>query len=274
MPLPTPAGPPGPAGNPAVALSTTSTRTDGEFVGEIRFETDTESLIIWNGTRWLTVGGGPAVASALPPTDISVVIEQPTFIGAPYDTQVTIEYPAIINVSLADAITAMGAPNTLTLTLNPSVDITAGSTLTVSGLTGSQTTNSGALALAGRNRDIFGSSGVWTQSSGTLVLTIANGQSVSAGSDTEITFTLTNPDTVSPGVSSVQVSSSGFATATIPGTFLNVVETFNVPVDTEENIFSTTPNNPSGEVNIAFSTDTKNFFIYDGSKWNIYNNDL
>ena len=49
---------------------------------------------------------------------------------------------------------------------------------------------------------------------------------------------------------------------------------FNVTTrDTEANILSSTPTNPSGEVNIAYGTDTNDFYIYDGSAWYIYNND-
>ena len=43
--------------------------------------------------------------------------------------------------------------------------------------------------------------------------------------------------------------------------------------DTEANILASTPTNPSGEVNIAFGTDTYDFYIYDGTAWYIYNND-
>ena len=53
-------------------------------------------------------------------------------------------------------------------------------------------------------------------------------------------------------------------------------EIFNVTTrDTEANILdaSNTPTNPTDEVNIAFGTDTNDFNIYDGSVWNIYNND-
>lgn len=52
------------------------------------------------------------------------------------------------------------------------------------------------------------------------------------------------------------------------------VAIFNVTTrDTEVNILASTPTNPSGEVNIAFGTDTYDFYIYDGSAWYIYNND-
>lgn len=49
---------------------------------------------------------------------------------------------------------------------------------------------------------------------------------------------------------------------------------FNITTrDTEANILTTTPTNPAGEVNVAFGTDTFDLYIYDGSAWNIYNND-
>ena len=51
-------------------------------------------------------------------------------------------------------------------------------------------------------------------------------------------------------------------------------EIFNVTTrDTEANILASTPTNPSGEVNIAFGTDTYDYYIYDGSAWYIFNND-
>jgi hypothetical protein len=167
-----------------------------------------------------------------------------------------------------------GNDNTLTFTVNPSASISAGSTLTIAGLTGSQTSDSGSLTVGGAGASIFGSSGSWTQSSGTLVLTVAGGQSVPTGSDTVITFTLTNPATTSSGVTGITLASSGFTTADISGTFLNAITLFNVTTrDTEANIKASTPTNPSGEVNIAYGTDTNDFYIWDGSAWYIYNND-
>jgi hypothetical protein len=191
------------------------------------------------------------------------VIGSPTVPPSTFDT-----------ATLDNGQTAIGNSNTLTFTVNPSASISAGSTLTIAGLTGSQTSDSGSLTVGGAGAAIFGSSADWTQSSGTLVLTVAGGQSVPTGSDTVITFTLTNPATTNAGVTGITLASSGFTTANISGTFLNAITLFNVTTrDTEANILSSTPTNPSGEVNIAFGEDTKNFYIYDGSAWYIFNTD-
>jgi|TARA_A100000172_G_scaffold75387_1_gene58145 hypothetical protein len=177
--------------------------------------------------------------------------------------------------TLENGQTAIGNSNTLTFTVNPSAAISASSTITIAGLTGSQTSDSGSLTVGGAGAAIFGSSGAWTQSSGILVLTVAGGQSIPTGSDTVITFTLTNPSSVNSGVTGITLASSGFTTANISGTFLNAVALFNVTTrNTEANILSSTPTNPSGEVNIAFGTDTYEFYIFtpEGS-WVIFNND-
>jgi hypothetical protein len=192
------------------------------------------------------------------------VIASPTVPPGTFDT-----------ATLENGQTALGTSNTLTFTVQPSRDIPAGDTLTITGLTGSQTVD-GSVTLSGANAAVFGSAGSWTQSTGTLVLTVDTGQTLSTGSDTVITFNLTNPATVSSGVSGVTLSSSGFTQASISGTFLNTVDTFNVTTrNTEANILdaSNTPTNPAGEVNIAFGTDTYDFYIYDGSAWYIFNND-
>lgn len=197
------------------------------------------------------------------PTFAFGVVASPTTIPETFDT-----------ATLENGQTGIGNSNTLTFTVNPSSAISASSTITIAGLTGSQTSDSGTLTVGGTNAAIFGSSGAWTQSSGTLILTVAGGQSVPTGSDTVITFTLTNPSSADAGVTGITLASSGFTTANISGTFLNAVALFNVTTrDTEANILASTPTNPSGEVNIAFGTDTNDFYIYDGSSWYIFNND-
>jgi len=72
--------------------------------------------------------------------------------------------------------------NTITFTVQPSRDISAGDSITLAGLTGSQTAD-GSLTLSGAGASVFGSAGSWTQSTGTLVLTVDTGQTLSTGSD-------------------------------------------------------------------------------------------
>lgn len=176
--------------------------------------------------------------------------------------------------TLGNGQTSIGNSNTLTFTVNPSASISAGSILTIAGLTGSQTSDSGTLTIGGAGAAIFGSSGAWTQSSGTLILTVAGGQSVPTGSSTVITFSLTNPASTNAGATGITLASSGFSTANLSGTFLNAVAIFNVTTrDNEANILASTPTNPSGEVNIAFGTDTYDFYIWTGTAWFIFNND-
>jgi len=55
----------------------------------------------------------------------------------------------------------------------------------------------------------------------------------------------------------------------------NAVPIFNVTTrNTGANILASSPSNPSNQVNIAFGTDTYDFYIYktDGT-WLIFNND-
>jgi hypothetical protein len=191
------------------------------------------------------------------------VIASPTVPPGTFDT-----------ATLENGQTNLDNTNILTFTVQPSRDISAGDSITLAGLTGSQTVD-GSLTLSGAGASVFGSASSWTQSTGTLVLTVDTGQTLSTGSDTVITFNLTNPATVSSGVSGVTLDGpAGFTQASISGTFLSAVDLFNVTTrNTEANILASTPPNPSGEVNIAFGTDTNDYYIYDGSAWHIYKND-
>ena len=166
--------------------------------------------------------------------------------------------------------------NTITLTVEPSVAISAGSSITLSGLTGSATSDNGSLSLGGANASIFGSTGSWTQLTGTLVLTVASGQTLPTGSDKVITFTLTNPSSGS-GVISVNLSSTGFTTASISGLFLEAqANQYNIPQADqipEATISNLTPTNPTGKVTVKFGIDTYDLYVWDGSLWYFYNND-
>ena len=176
----------------------------------------------------------------------------------------------------------VGGTNSLTLTIRPDIAIVAGSTLTLVGLSGSQTATNNSLTIAGANAAVFGSSASWNNN-GTLVLTVDTGQSIPNNADTVITFELTNPASASSGVSGVTLSSSGFTQASISGTFLNAVDIFNVTTrNTEANILASTPSLSAGQAGIAFSSDdagtdnatyTNDFYIYHDGVWYIFNND-
>jgi hypothetical protein len=196
--------------------------------------------------------------------------------GALYGFDSTAVAPAntFTTLTIADTDTnAIGAADTITFTVQPSVAIAASGTLTLTGMQGTQTADNASLTVGGAGAAIFGSSGAWIQSTGTLVLTVAGGQSLPTGSDTVITFTLTNSASVQSG-KTVSVSSSTFTTANATGTVLDAIAIFNVTTrNTEANILASTPTNPTDEVNIAFGTDTNDFYIYAGSTWYIYKNE-
>jgi hypothetical protein len=81
--------------------------------------------------------------------------------------------------------------NTLTMTIVANINLAPGSTITVSGLTGSQTVDKSTLTISSSNGG-FGSSGTWDQSSGALVLT-AMSEGISAGAACLVNFSLHNP---------------------------------------------------------------------------------
>ena len=177
--------------------------------------------------------------------------------------------------TLTDGTNLASGSNIFTFTVQPSASISAGSSITLSGLTGSATSD-GSVSLSGAGAVIFGSAGSWTQSTGTLVLTVDSGQTLPTGSDTVVTFTLTNPASGS-GVTSVNLSSTGFTTASISGLFLEAqANQYNIPPadqQTEATILALSPPNPSGKVTVKFGSTSHNLYVWDGSAWYIYNND-
>ena len=201
----------------------------------------------------------------------------PTFslgvIGSP-----TVPPETFDTATLENGLNVVDLDNTITFTMQPSASISAGETITLVGLTGSQTSDNASLTVGGASAAIFGSSADWTQSSGTLVLTIAGGQSVPTGSDTVITFTLQNSATTQSG-QTVSVSSSGFATTNATGTVMEAIAnafdgSISFPTidifDNESEFIGLTyaPNNT-----IVHAKDTDKLYVFEGLKWYKYNND-
>jgi len=59
----------------------------------------------------------------------------------------------------------------------------------------------------------------------------------------------------------------------VVGTVFAATGGFNISTrDTEANIQASTPTNPSGEVTIAYGTDTEDLYVWDGSTWYVYKN--
>ena len=182
------------------------------------------------------------------------------------------------NVSLTESTTIQNSVNTLTLVFRPDVAISATGTITLSGLSGSATATNSSLTVAGAGASLFGSVGDWNNN-GTLILTVASGQSVPNNSDTTITFDLTNPAFPNSGVSSVTLASSGFDTSAVSGTFFNVTESvFNGSLtfptiqvfDTESEFIDQTD---APQYTIVHAKDTDRLCVWDGSSWYKYNND-
>merc|ERR1711871_1028695 len=133
-------------------------------------------------------------------------------------------------ISASSQIT--GVANTLTITLNANVAIASGDVITISGITGTQTTNNAALPLNGADKAKFTPSGSgtsastagWTQNTGTLVLT-AN-TAVNAGTDIVVTISVTNKASAqsAPTVNVVATIAAGnIASSAMTGTNMAVV---------------------------------------------------
>lgn len=178
-------------------------------------------------------------------------------------------------VSLSESTRTQTYLNTFNLVFTPDISLSASETITLSGLSGSQTSSNTSLAISGTDASIFGSVGNWNNN-GTLVLTVASGQTLSATS-TSISFQLQNPTFPNSGTSSVTLASSGFNTTNISGTFFNVTELppiFNITEEAvEDDIITTSPTNPSGEVNIRYAEYTDDLYVYDGTDWYKFSND-
>ena len=94
--------------------------------------------------------------------------------------------------TVSESTSIQGVANTIIFTLRPSTALSAGDVVTILGLTGTQTANTGTLTVAGTDAAVFGSAGAWTQSSGQMVLTVAGGQTVPNNANTVVTLTIAN----------------------------------------------------------------------------------
>ncbi len=202
--------------------------------------------------------------------------------GVDTTTSVTasILIPAVFTTStLSESEAIENLDNTYTLTVRPEIDIASG-TVTLTGLDASQTADNASLIITSTS-NIFGTTADWTQSTGTLVLTVST--TVPNNADTVVTFTLQNPSYPNTGSTGITLDASDFTQASISGTFMNVLQDpfDNLPTfatiallnDEEDIITRSDLTNPSGKVIIAGALDTDNLYVWDGSVWYVYSND-
>ena len=180
-----------------------------------------------------------------------------------------------VTSTLSDSNSMTGGTNTLTFTVQPGINITAGQTLTLAGLTGTQTVDNASLTVGGAGASIFGSSGDWTQSTGTLVLTVAGGQTLSTGSDTVVTFDLQNSASLGSGVTAT-LDANAHNQANVSGTVLDTIfdSSLTFPTiqvfDTEAEFRDETG---ATDYTIVHAKDTDKLYVWSGTQWVVYNQD-
>ena len=192
--------------------------------------------------------------------------------GVETTTSVTASFVIVgdfTTVSLLGSSTVANTANTFTLTIRPEVDITSG-TVTLTGLDASQTADNASLSITSTS-NIFGTTADWTQSTGTLVLTVST--TVPSNTDTIVTFDLTNPsDTPNSGSTGITLDSANYNQASITGDFLYTVGPFTV-ADTTRNESVILADTTQTQYTIEYGADTQDLYVWDGSAWYIFNND-
>jgi hypothetical protein len=86
-----------------------------------------------------------------------------------------VEAASFTTKNIGQSTPAARLDNTISVTIAASFDLANGEKVTVSGLTGSQTTTNAQLTVDASSCNKLGTAGAWTQSTGVLVMTVANG---------------------------------------------------------------------------------------------------
>ena len=192
----------------------------------------------------------------------------------------SIVIPAVFTTSTLSESTAVeNLDSTYTLTIRPDAAIASG-TVTLVGLDASQTTDNASLSITSTN-NIFGTTADWTQSTGTLVLTVST--TVPNNADTVVTFTLQNPSYPNSGSTGITLDASASTQASISGTFMSVSQDpfLNLPtfptialISNEDDIITRSDlTNPANEVTIVGALDTNDLYVWTGSYWVIFYDD-
>jgi len=152
-----------------------------------------------------------AMTSDFEDFDIAPVVATPLAAYKGTDQEALLIHPsaAFSVMKISQSTSAPGATNTITATFKPQFALTGAknATITISGLKGSATPDKPINLL---NADAtFNSVAAWDSRSGTLVLKVAPGQTVSKDSDTVIIFDLVNPKYPQSGPAVVEIAANG-----------------------------------------------------------------
>jgi hypothetical protein len=143
--------------------------------------------------------------------DIAPAVAHPPAIYRGTDQEALLIYPSVNFTvkAIGQARSTPGATNTITATFQPQFALTGAknSTITISGLKGSMTPDKPIKLLDSDSK--FNSVAAWDSKAGKLVLTVAPGQVVPAGSETTIKFELLNPKYPQSGPAVIEISASG-----------------------------------------------------------------
>ena len=140
----------------------------------------------------------------------------------------------------------------------------------MTGLDASQTADNASLSITSTS-NIFGTTADWTQSTGTLVLTVST--TVPSNADTLVTFDLTNPsDTPNSGSTGITLDSANFNQASITGDFLYTVGSY-IITDTTRDQSVILADTSQAQYTIEYGADTQDLYVWDGNVWYIFNND-
>ena len=104
--------------------------------------------------------------------------------------------------------TTSGDNRNLSLTLQLDKSLSANDTITIDGLTGTDTNDNTNFQITGDSSVDFDSKGAWTQSSGTLVLTVGSGKTIANSTEIKIIVTLTLTNGQSAVTPTVEIGGS------------------------------------------------------------------
>ena len=100
--------------------------------------------------------------------------------------------PSFLLLNISDTSKVLGAVNNMTLVFLTNVDLVWPASITLSGLSNTQTATTGKFLISGPNADLFGYLGQWDQLAGSLILSLSRTSAIMSGANNP-NLTIQNP---------------------------------------------------------------------------------